>query len=220
MAPDPAATPPQTARLVNLPNALTVLRLAVVPVFAVLLLSDGGMDDDRRLWATVVVALAISTHRYGGLIARRTGPVTEFGKLADPIADKALTGTALVGLSILGSLPWWVTVVILAREVAVTLLRFWVIRHGVIAASRGGKAKTVAQSVAIAAYILPLSGALASARWWVMAAAVLLTVVTGLDYVYRALVLRRTSARAMRAAAARRAAGQTGAPGTRTDTAA
>jgi CDP-diacylglycerol--glycerol-3-phosphate 3-phosphatidyltransferase len=108
--------------------------------------------------------------------------------------------------------------VILVREVGVTLLRFWVIRHGVIAASRGGKAKTVVQSLAIALYILPLTGLLATARWWVMAAAVLLTVLSGLDYVYRAITLRQTSARAMRAATARRAAGPSA--GTRTDTAA
>ena len=218
VAPDPAATPPQSARLVNLPNALTVLRLAVVPVFAVLLLSDGGLDDDRRVWATVFFGLAIITDRYDGLIARRTNQVTEFGKLADPIADKALTGTALVALSVLGLLPWWVTLAIIVREVGVTLLRFWVIRHGVIAASRGGKAKTVVQALAIGLYILPLTGVLASARWWVMAVALVLTLATGLDYVWRALTLRRTSARAMRrAAAARRAAGPTG---SRSDTAA
>jgi CDP-diacylglycerol--glycerol-3-phosphate 3-phosphatidyltransferase len=219
VAPDPAATPPQTARLVNLPNALTVLRLAVVPLFAVLLLSDHGQSTAGRYWATLVFALAIITDRYDGLIARRRGQVTEFGKLADPIADKALTGTALIALSILGLLPWWVTVVILVRELGVTLLRFWVIRHGVIAASRGGKAKTVLQALAIGLYILPVTGVLASARWWVMAAAFVLTVLTGIDYVYRALTLRRTSARAMAAAAARRAAA-TGTPEPRTDTAA
>jgi CDP-diacylglycerol--glycerol-3-phosphate 3-phosphatidyltransferase len=216
-AADPAATPPQTARLMNLPNALTLFRLAVVPLFAALLLSDGGMDDGRRVWATLFFAGAIITDRYDGMIARRTNQVTEFGKLADPIADKALTGTALIGLSVLDLLPWWVTVVILVREIGVTVLRFWVIRHGVIAASRGGKAKTVVQSLAIALYILPLTGLLASARWWVMAVAVVLTVLSGVDYVYRALTLRRTSARAMKAAAARRAAGPSG---TRTDTAA
>ncbi len=219
--PDPAATPPQTARLVNLPNALTVLRLAVVPVFAYLLLHDEGLDDAGRYWATLVFALAIITDRYDGMIARRTGQVTEFGKLADPIADKALTGTALIGLSALGMLPWWVTGVILVREVGVTVLRFWVIRHGVIAASRGGKLKTVAQALAIGFYILPLSGLLATARWWVMALAVVLTLVTGLDYVVRALRLRRTSARSMKAAAARRtAAGSADAADARTDTAA
>src|SRR4051794_41927033 len=219
-AADPAATPPQTARLVNLPNALTVLRLAVVPLFAMLLFSDNGMDDDRRIWATVFFALAIITDRYDGMIARRTNQVTEFGKLADPIADKALTGTALLGLSILGLLPWWVTLVILVREVGVTLLRFWVIRHGVIAASRGGKAKTVLQAVAIGLYILPLTGFLASARWGVMGAALVLTVITGVDYVYRALTLRRTSARAMAEAEARRKAAAAGPAGTVTDTAA
>ena len=219
-AADPAATPPQTARLVNLPNALTVLRMAVVPVFAVLLLQDEGLDDAGRWWATGVFGLAIITDRYDGMIARRTGQITEFGKLADPIADKALTGTALIALSVLELLPWWVTVVILVREIGVTVLRFWVIRHGVIAASRGGKAKTVVQALAIALYILPLTGLLATARWWVMAVAVVLTVVTGVDYVYRALTLRRTSARAMKAAAARRATGPSGAGGTRTDTAA
>jgi CDP-diacylglycerol--glycerol-3-phosphate 3-phosphatidyltransferase len=207
---DPAATPPQSVRVLNLPNALTMLRLAVVPVFAVLLLSDGGADEAQRYWATLFFVLAIITDRYDGLIARRTGQVTEFGKLADPIADKALTGTALIGLSMLSLVAWWVTLAILIREVGVTLLRFWVIQHGVIAASRGGKAKTVVQAVAIGLYILPLEGVLASARWWVMAAALALTIVTGLDYVYRALALRRTSARAMRAAAARRAAGPAG----------
>jgi CDP-diacylglycerol--glycerol-3-phosphate 3-phosphatidyltransferase len=221
-AADPAATPPQTTRLMNLPNALTLLRLAVVPLFAALLLSDGGMDDGQRIWATIFFSVAIITDRYDGMIARRTNQVTEFGKLADPIADKALTGTALLGLSVLGLLPWWVTVVILVREVGVTLLRFWVIRHGVIAASRGGKAKTVLQALAIGLYILPLSGLLASARWWVMGAALVMTVITGIDYVYRALTLRRTSARAMQAAAARRAAagGETAPGETRRDTAA
>ncbi|MCW2701766.1 MAG: CDP-diacylglycerol--glycerol-3-phosphate 3-phosphatidyltransferase [Blastococcus sp.] len=220
-AADPAATPPQTVRLVNLPNALTVLRMAVVPVFAVLLLQGGGVrgvpEPSDRYWAALVFTLAIITDRYDGMIARRTGQITEFGKLADPIADKALTGTALIGLSVLHLLPWWVTVVILFREIGVTLLRFWVIRHGVIAASRGGKAKTVLQSLAIGLYILPLSGLAASGRWWLMAAALVMTVLTGIDYVYRAVALRRTSARALRSAAERRSSGTTG---ERTDTAA
>jgi len=181
---------------VNLPNTLTVLRLAAVPVFAVLLLRDGGDDVAGRWWAAVLFVAAIVTDWYDGMIARRTGTVTEFGKLADPIADKALTGMALIGLSLIHLLPWWVTVVILARELAVTLLRVWVIRHGVMPASRGGKLKTVAQSVAIPLYLLPLEGVLASVRWWVMAVAVVLTVATGVDYVARALTLRQTSERA------------------------
>jgi CDP-diacylglycerol--glycerol-3-phosphate 3-phosphatidyltransferase len=220
VAPDPAATPPQSTRLVNLPNALTLLRLLIVPVFAVLLLGDPGQNDAGRYWATLFFALAIITDRYDGLIARRRGQVTEFGKLADPIADKALIGTALIGLSVLGLLPWWVTVAILVREVGVTLLRFWVIRYGVIAASRGGKAKTVLQALAIGLYILPVTGFLATARWWVMAVALVLTLLTGIDYVYRALSLRRRSQLAMRAAAARRATGGTGSTGPVADTAA
>ncbi len=214
-APRPDETPPVSSKLVNLPNGLTVLRLAMVPLFAVLLLQDSGSEQAGRYWAALVFVLAIITDPIDGMIARRTGQVTEFGKMADPIADKALIGAALIGLSVLELLPWWVTVVILAREVGVTLLRFWVIRHGVIAASRGGKLKTVAQSVAIALYILPLTGLLASARWWVMAVAVALTVLTGVDYVYRAVTLRRTSDRAVRAAEARR---QTDPPGARSDT--
>ena len=221
--PDPAATPPQTTKLLNLPNALTVLRLAVVPLFVWLLLANGGMDESRRWWATLFFAGAIITDRYDGMIARRRNQVTEFGKVADPIADKALTGSALIGLSALGLLAWWVTLAILVRELGVTLLRFWVIRHGVIAASRGGKAKTVVQALAIGLYLMPLTGVLASVRWWFMGVALLLTLVTGLDYVVRAVRLRRTSARATRNAAARRAAaGQdaAGDTGRRTDTAA
>ena len=194
VAPDPAATPPQSARLVNLPNALTVLRLAVVPVFAVLLLYDHGQSTAGRYWATLFFALAIITDRYDGLIARRTGQVTEFGKLADPIADKALVGAALIGLSILGELPWWITVVMLGREAGVTMLRFWVIRHGVIPASRGGKVKTMLQTVAIGLYLLPLSGWLHVVAEIVMLAAVALALITGIDYVGRALKLRRAPA--------------------------
>ncbi|MFP5372590.1 MAG: CDP-alcohol phosphatidyltransferase family protein, partial [Actinomycetes bacterium] len=128
-APRPDGTPPVSSKLVNLPNGLTVLRLAMVPLFAVLLLQNSGSDQAGRYWATLVFVLAIITDPIDGMIARRTGQVTEFGKLADPIADKALIGTALIGLSVLDLLPWWVTGLILAREVGVTLLRFWVIRH-------------------------------------------------------------------------------------------
>ena len=124
-------------------------------------------------------------------MARSRNLVTDFGKIADPIADKALNGAALIALSALGQLPWWVTVVILAREIGVTLLRFWVIKRGVIPASKGGKLKTLLQSVALGLYILPLTGWLATARVYVLAAALVVTVVTGLDYVYRAVRLRR-----------------------------
>ena len=204
VVPDPAASAPDPVRILNLANGLTILRLALVPVFAVLLLSDDGSDATMRLVATLVFAGAVITDRFDGVIARQRNLITEFGKVADPIADKALIGTALVALSLLDLLPWWVTTLILFREVAVTVLRFWVIRHGVIAASRGGKLKTVVQAAAIGLYILPLSGALGTVRWWVMAVALVLTMVTGIDYVVRALRLRRTSARALQRAAAAR----------------
>jgi CDP-diacylglycerol--glycerol-3-phosphate 3-phosphatidyltransferase len=194
VVPDPAATPPQTARVVNIANGLTLLRLLLVPVFAYAQVQEDGQDTAWRVAAFVIFAVASITDRLDGDLARRRGLVTELGKLADPIADKALTGTALVGLSALGLLPWWVTVVILVREVGVTLLRFWVIRHGVIPASRGGKLKTLLQSVAIGLYLLPLEDALATAAAVAMGAAVVVTVVTGVDYVARALALRRAGA--------------------------
>jgi CDP-diacylglycerol---glycerol-3-phosphate 3-phosphatidyltransferase len=193
VVPDPAATPPQTARVANVANGLTLVRLLLVPVFGWALVQQDGTDTRWRLIAFVIFAVASITDRLDGDLARRRGLVTEVGKMADPIADKALTGTALVGLSALGLLPWWVTVVILARELGITLLRFWVIRHGVIPASRGGKYKTFLQSVAIGLYLLPLQDALATAAAWVMGAALVLTVVTGVDYVARALALRRAA---------------------------
>jgi CDP-diacylglycerol---glycerol-3-phosphate 3-phosphatidyltransferase len=140
----------------------------------------------------VTFGVASATDLLDGELARRRGLVTDFGKIADPIADKALTGSALVVLSFLGELPWWITAVILFRELAVTCLRFWVISRGVIAASRGGKAKTLLQIVAIALYILP--GPPAIARELVMAAALAVTVLTGADYVLRAARLRRVGA--------------------------
>ena len=180
----------------NIANYLTLLRLALVPVFLVLLLGRDGGDETWRVGAALVFALASYTDRIDGQLARSRGLVTSFGKLMDPIADKALTGAALVGLSLLDELPWWVTVVVMAREVGVTLLRLFVIRHGVMPASRGGKLKTLLQVLAIGLYLLPLTGLAASTRAPVMAVAVLVTVVTGFDYVVRAVRLRRTSERA------------------------
>jgi CDP-diacylglycerol--glycerol-3-phosphate 3-phosphatidyltransferase len=188
---DPLADPVTTVSAWNLANALTMLRLVLVPFFAAALFHSGGESRGWHVIAWAIFAVASLTDRIDGEIARKRGLVTEFGKLADPIADKALTGTALVGLSILGDLAWWVTVLILVREVGVTVLRFWVIRHGVMAASRGGKVKTLLQGVAIGLLVLPLSGLLHAAATAVMAAALVLTVVTGVDYVARALRLRR-----------------------------
>jgi CDP-diacylglycerol---glycerol-3-phosphate 3-phosphatidyltransferase len=193
LAADPIAEPTGSASAWNVANGVTVLRLLLVPVFAVVLFRHGGEVASWRVAACIVFLVASITDRFDGELARRRGLVTEFGKLADPIADKALIGTALVGLSVLGYLAWWVTIVILIREVAVTGLRFWVIRHGVLAASRGGKVKTTLQTVAIGMYVLPLSGWLHVIGAVLMGAAVAVALLTGGHYVLRAMVLRRTA---------------------------
>ncbi len=192
---------------VNLPNALTILRLVLVPVFAYLLMYEDGTNTVYRWAAAAVFVVASFTDFLDGYLARKQGLETAFGKVADPLADKALTGVALIGLSLLDRLPWWVTVVILGREIAVTALRFWVIRHGVIPASRGGKAKTVSQMLLIVLYIVPVDPALLWLRPTVLWIAVVLTVATGVDYIFRALALRRGSARTAAKAAAKAADG-------------
>jgi CDP-diacylglycerol--glycerol-3-phosphate 3-phosphatidyltransferase len=190
----------------NVANALTAVRLALVPVFGWLLLHAGGDQPAWRFAAFVAFAVASVTDRFDGELARRRGLVTDVGKIADPIADKALIGTALVGLSVLGELWWWVTAVVMVREIGVTALRLVVIRHGVMPASRGGKVKTLLQGVAIALYLLPEAWVPREVPAVVMAVAVVVTVVTGVDYVVRAVRLRRTSPRAL-AKRARRHAG-------------
>jgi len=190
---DPIADPASSVSAWNMANALTVFRLLLVPVFLVALFWGSGHESVWRITACVVFAVASVTDRFDGELARKRNMITEFGKLADPIADKALAGAALIGLSLLGDLPWWVTVVIMVREVGVTLLRFWVIRHGVIAASRGGKIKTLLQGVAIGLFLLPEWGGLRDIAWTVMVAAIIIALITGMDYVGRAVKLRRSA---------------------------
>jgi CDP-diacylglycerol---glycerol-3-phosphate 3-phosphatidyltransferase len=176
-----------TARLVNVANLLTTVRLVLVPVLLLALFAGDGHETGSRIVAFVVFAVAVVTDRFDGALARSHGIETEFGKLADPIADKALIGAALIGLSLLGDLPWWVTVVILVREIGVTVLRFAVLRRGVIPASHGGKLKTLVQSVAIGLFILPLAGVWHTVAVAIMGIALVLTVVTGIDYVVQAV---------------------------------
>lgn len=191
----------------NLANVVTVLRIAVVPVFAVVLLADGGHTTSGRVLATGLFVLAAATDRVDGWLARRSNQVTDLGKMLDPIADKLLIGTALVLLSWLGDLPWWVPAVVLVRELGITVMRFFLLRYVVLPASRGGKLKTVLQSVAIPLFLLPLDrlpAVVTVVAWVAMVAAVVVTVVTGLDYVRTALRIRRDA----RADAPRRAAGR------------
>jgi CDP-diacylglycerol--glycerol-3-phosphate 3-phosphatidyltransferase len=192
-ASDPApAVPP----VVNAANGLTGLRMLLVPVFVALTVTSQLEHAGWRIAACLTFAFASATDLVDGWIARRYALVTPFGKVADPIADKALTGAALVLLSWFDVLPWWVTVLILAREWGITLMRFWVIRYGVIAASRGGKLKTALQILAIAWYLWPVPAVLEPVGPWIMGAAVVVTVVTGLDYVLQAVRLRQTARRA------------------------
>jgi CDP-diacylglycerol--glycerol-3-phosphate 3-phosphatidyltransferase len=190
--------PTQKASNLNLPNVLTALRIVLVPFFVWFLWAGGpqGQDSAGMRWAAFAVfAVAMYTDKLDGDIARARGLITSFGKIADPIADKLLTGSAFVVLSLLGELWWWVTVVILVREWGITLMRFVVIKYGVMAASRGGKLKTVLQTAALLLLLLPLSPLVGD--WWpwlgwtAMGAALVVTVVTGADYVVKAVQLRR-----------------------------
>ncbi len=196
LPPDRAADLPNSTSAWNVANALTALRIAAVPLLGYLLLQDTQLS---RNWATLVFLVASLTDFLDGFVARKYGLITTLGKIADPIADKFLTGVALMGLSYLGALPWWVTIVIIAREIGVTLLRFWVIEHGVISASRGGKTKTFTQIIAISMYLVvwPTSVSDSFVTLWdvskisVMAVAVMLTLGTAIAYVRKATQLRR-----------------------------
>ena len=171
----------------NAPNIITVVRMLFAPVFVWLLLVSSDQPSDAGRWiATALFVVGMATDGIDGYIARRYNMVTDLGKILDPIADKVLTGAALVALSIIAELPWWVTIVILIREVGITVFRMAVLSDQVIPASRGGKIKTVAQFVAITSALLPLS-----AIWGqpmniintvLMSVVVALTLVTGVDY--------------------------------------
>jgi CDP-diacylglycerol--glycerol-3-phosphate 3-phosphatidyltransferase len=179
--------------LYNPANVLTAVRLVLIPVFAAMVVASEMVASGWRVAACVVFCVASATDFVDGWIARRFELVTSFGKVADPIADKALTGTALVLLSAYDLIPWWVTGLILVREWGVTALRFWVIRYGIIPASRGGKVKTALQIAAIAWYLWPVPAPYDVVGPWLMAVAVAVTAVTGVDYIVQALRLRRTA---------------------------
>ncbi len=191
----------------NLPNALTTLRIVLVPVYGWFLL---GHDQDSILWRCLaygVFAVAMITDKIDGDLARKHDLVTDFGKIADPIADKAITGMAFIGLSIIGALWWWITVLVLVREWSVTILRLSVMRDVVLPASQSGKVKTTVQALALGGFILPLrelDGALAvpgEVLWWVaaafMGAAVVLTVTSGYEF-FRDVRTQRAAQRAAR----------------------
>ncbi|HET7689866.1 MAG TPA: CDP-diacylglycerol--glycerol-3-phosphate 3-phosphatidyltransferase [Nocardioidaceae bacterium] len=197
----------------NVPNALTTLRIAMVPFFGWALLVDGGESNGWRWVAYGLFGLAMITDKIDGDLARKHNLITNFGKIADPIADKALTGMAFVGLSIIGDLWWWVTAVVLVREWGITFMRFWLIKHDVIVpASQGGKVKTTVQALALSLLIAPLNQlegsweTIGMVGWWIgiasMAVAVGFTVVTGYQYVVQMMAARAEAKAAKTAGAA------------------
>ncbi len=171
----------------QLPNAITIVRILCAPVFCWMLLADGGHDGPLRWWAAVLFIVAIATDGVDGYLARRHNIVSDLGKLLDPIADKVLTGVAFVSLSILAELPWWITIVVLVREIGITVHRLVVASDHVVAAAWLGKLKTLAQAVALSLALLPLAGVVGEWIVWVnvvtMTIAVVLTILSGLDYV-------------------------------------
>ncbi|WP_349904588.1 CDP-diacylglycerol--glycerol-3-phosphate 3-phosphatidyltransferase [Parafrigoribacterium humi] len=180
----------------NVANIITVVRILLAPLFIWMLLDDAGDLGTIRYLAAALFIIAIVTDSVDGLLARRQNLVTDFGKILDPIADKVLIGGALVSLSILGELWWWVTIVIMVREIGITVFRFVIIRTRVVPASRGGKLKTVFQAVAISLYLVPTWLLLGDWMHWVnavvMAIALVLTVVTGVQYLVNAALRSRS----------------------------
>jgi CDP-diacylglycerol--glycerol-3-phosphate 3-phosphatidyltransferase len=186
----------------QLPNALTVLRLILVPVFVALMFVEPHEGFGWRLAGTAAFGLAILTDFFDGRLARRYGLVSDFGKIWDPIADKALTGAAFIVLSILGELPWWVTVLILVREWGITWMRVVMLKYAVMAAAPGGKLKTLLQAFALLMFLpYPIQETLEPAPvwyyvgWTLMWAAFALTFITGVMYVFDALRLKRAADR-------------------------
>ena len=171
----------------NLPNTLTIFRIIALPFCAYALFKNGGNDNNWRIIAFTLFFIVGLSDVLDGKLARSRNQITEFGKLLDPIADKAMLATAAIGTSMIGLLSWWVTAIFLIREIAVTILRFAVIKQGVIAASKGAKLKTFLQNFGVGFYILPLPSILHIPRDIFMAAAILLTITTGIDYFKKVL---------------------------------
>ena len=180
-----------TEKMFNLPNSITALRILLVPVFIWLLINSTPSLSSTGRWVSLAVfVLAISTDGLDGFIARRRGLITNLGIILDPIADKALIGGALVTLSVLGVVEWWVTALLLVRELGITFYRFAVIRKRIVAASGGGKLKTVLQSVTVGLLIAPLTHVWP--RWYetlttgLLYVTLLVTIYTGLQYLVAA----------------------------------
>jgi CDP-diacylglycerol---glycerol-3-phosphate 3-phosphatidyltransferase len=179
----------------NIANIITVARIAVAPVVLWLILLDGGDWGIWRLVAAVLFIVAISTDGVDGMLARKRNLITTSGILMDPIADKALTGAAFIGLALVAELPWWIVIVVLGRELLITVFRLVVAKRQVIPASRGGKLKTLSQAIALGFCLTPAWVVIGEwifvVNWILMGAVVVLTVATGIDYLVRAFLASR-----------------------------
>lgn len=171
----------------NLPNALTIFRILALPFCAWALFQKDGQDPTWQIIAWTMFFVVGMTDVLDGRIARKRNQISNFGIILDPIADKAFIATALIGLSILGKMPWWVTLLILVREIGVTILRFAVIKREVISANRGGKLKSLLQNFSVGFYILPLPESLYLPRDILLGIAIVLTIWTGLEYFRQAM---------------------------------
>ena len=165
------------------PNFITVTRLLLVPCGVYTLFKNGGDDSTWQIISWFIFFFLGLSDILDGNLARSRNKITEFGKFLDPVADKVMIGAAMISLSILGRMPWWITIVILGREVGITLLRLAIIRRGVIAANKGGKIKATFQNFGVGFYVLPLPASLFWFRDGFMAVAIVLTIVTGAYYV-------------------------------------
>lgn len=174
----------------SVPNLITYLRILFVPALVAALIIDAGEHGAWRWAAAGIFIVGIASDAVDGYLARSRNLISNVGKLLDPIADKAITGTTMVMLSVLGELPWWVTIVILVRELGITIWRLIEARRIVLPAGRGGKLKTVVQALALSLALLPLPALLGDWMHWVntvfMGAALILTVWSGADYLVRA----------------------------------
>jgi CDP-diacylglycerol--glycerol-3-phosphate 3-phosphatidyltransferase len=160
-------------------------RIALAPLFIWVLFIYPNPAAHERWIVVFLFVLASATDGVDGALARKRNQVTDLGKLLDPIADKVLIGGALLALSALGQIDWWVTAVILIREIGITIYRFVVIKDRVIAASGGGKLKTIMQSIAVGFYLSPLAGYWAPIgilQLGLLYFALVLTLVSGIQY--------------------------------------
>lgn len=182
----------------NVPNIITIVRILLAPVMFVMLIVDNHHDGALRVSAALIFIVAIAGDALDGHLARSRNLITDLGKLLDPIADKVLTGAAFIALSVLGELPWWVTIIVIVREWGITIWRFFQLKNRVIAASWAGKWKTIFQAVALSLALLPLWNLLGGWMHWVngivMTIAVILTITSGIDYLWKAYRAPRPAA--------------------------